>query len=88
MNMLNNKFKIAKEITCNYVLHKKNFTLEELNKEILDKGGLLRINPGITIKETLGSFVDMGILKYDLNNYQYIRLKSKILTKIFSQSSS
>ncbi|MCK9595581.1 hypothetical protein M0R19_00120 [Candidatus Pacearchaeota archaeon] len=60
-----NKFEIAKDILSSKINKKKSFTLESLSQEIIDKGGLLRIGSGLTIKQSLGELVYSGVLKYD-----------------------
>lgn len=45
---------------------RKVFSLKDLNQEILDKGGVLRISAGITIKKYLGNLISLGALDYSV----------------------
>jgi len=71
MNRTKNKFDITKKIISSYIIRKKSFTLESISKEIIDKGGLLRISPGLTVKECLEELTDNKILIYNIPKQSY-----------------
>lgn len=43
-----------------------SFFLESLSQEIIDQGGVLRIQPGVTVKCYLGELVSLGIIDYSV----------------------
>ncbi len=55
---------IALEIINQKLGDKEIFSPKSLNQEILEKGGLLRIEIGVTIIEYLGELVSVGVLDY------------------------
>jgi len=70
--IINNKIIIAKNILTNYVTRRHSFSMSELSKMIIDKGGVLRISPSMTVHKYVDYLEEKGVIKYQHKNKKYI----------------
>ena len=66
---------VAKQIIDEKISEGGIFSLNELEKEILNQGGALEVAPCITIKDYLGHFEKKGILTYNPEDKTYVVLR-------------
>lgn len=65
---------IARGTVYAFLKQKKYFTLENVHKEILRRGGILRVSMGVTISEFLDDFVIRKIIRYSNKTGKYYLL--------------
>lgn len=72
------KFEIAKEVIYAFIDEQKPFTFEEIQDAIINKGGVLRIAPGITIGEYLKNLEEREILFYNtfIDKFDYLSIEA------------
>ncbi len=59
------KFDIAKETVNEFVVNRKLFSFDEIQTKIINKGGVLRIAPSITIGDYIKNLEERRILFYN-----------------------
>lgn len=69
---------VAKQIVHEKICEAEDFSLDELEKEIIQEGGILRVSPGVTIKDYLKILDEAGAIKYNPHNNNYIVLNGKL----------
>ena len=69
---------VAKQIIHEKICEAKEFSLDELQKEIIQEGGVLRVSPGVTIKDYLNILDEAGVVKYNPHDNSYIVFNGKL----------
>ena len=69
------KFSIARNTTVEFIVNKEHFTISDLQKEIINNGGILQVSSQQTIYDYLSSYEEKGYLEYSPINKTYSRLK-------------
>lgn len=69
---------VAKQIIHEKICEAKDFSLDELEKEIVKEGGVLRVSSGVTVKDYLKILDEAGVIKYNPNNDNYIVFNGKL----------
>lgn len=69
---------IARGTVNGFIKQKKSFTLEDVHREILKRGGILRVSSGVTISDYLQEFEERGILEYVDDKYFVVDLEELI----------
>jgi len=80
-SLVRTKMNIAKQIIDEKISEGKSFSLEEIEKDIIKQGGICRISPGFTTTDYVKVFEEMGVVKlnpYD-NNYIVFNGRLEIL---------
>ena len=69
---------VAKQIIHERIIEGKDFSLDELEKEIINEGGICRVAPAVTIKDYLKILEEQGAIKYNPYTNNYIVLNGKL----------
>ena len=69
------KFSIARNTTIDFIVNKEKFTIADLQKEIINKGGIFQVSSQQTISDYLSSYEDKGYLEYSPRTQTYSKLK-------------
>jgi hypothetical protein len=70
--------KVIAEETCKEFIRKgEEFDFLKLQEEIIERGGILRIYPGYTIKNYMEDYIKAGMLEYDSLREKLIPLVNK-----------
>ena len=62
---------VALKVINSYIDAGTSFTFDQITKEIIDRGGILRVSIGITIKMYLKNLKEIGLLVYDVQDEKY-----------------
>lgn len=68
---MNRTFIIAKNVIEEYLEKKEPFTYANLQQTILDRGGILRIAPGVSIGAYLRNLEYRNIIFYNLSTQKF-----------------
>lgn len=69
---------VAKQVIDEKIKDKENFSLDEIEKEIIQQGGILRISPGFTVKDYLIILEEMGVVKYNPYDNNYLVFNGRL----------
>ncbi len=56
---------------------REEFTMEELEDEVIRRGGIFRIAPNYPLRDFINEYVADGWLKFDYSSGKYINLRLK-----------
>jgi hypothetical protein len=59
------EFKKALEVVEQKIRENKDFSFDELQNDIINKGGVLRVSPGHTVGEYISELEEEGILSFN-----------------------
>ncbi len=62
---------VALSVINSYLDSGKRFTYDQIIREILDQGGMLRVSIGVTIRMYLKNLSEIGLLDFDPNTGQF-----------------
>lgn len=65
------QFSYAKKIVESYIKKKEPFTFNQIKNKIIEKDGVLRISPGVTVSDFLSNLEERRIIYYDSFLKQY-----------------
>jgi len=73
-------YNIARNTVKKFLVEKDEFKRDELRKAILDKGGVMRIRSGYTVKDYLSDLERRGVVSYIPKERMYkVNRKIKVL---------
>lgn len=72
-------FQIAKDTVKEYILKKEPFYYKDLQEEIINRNGVLRVAPGVSIVSYLKTLERRNIIYYNqfLNKYDFVEYVTK-----------
>jgi hypothetical protein len=65
------EYSIARSVVLDYIFEKKKFKMKELEEEILNKGGLMRVGPAYPVRDYVYLYEERGIIKYNFDKKEY-----------------
>jgi len=69
---------IAKKVVDERIAKGEDFSLKEVQDEILSKGGILRVAPTVTIRDYLKNLEEKAVLKYNPSKDNYLVFNGKL----------
>lgn len=76
------EYAISMKVIEDKIREEKDFSLNEINKEIIARGGVLRVASGFTIKDYMETLEKMGVVKYNPFNNNYTLFNGKLEKKL------
>lgn len=73
-----NEHQIALKVINSHIDSGSDFTYDEITKEIINEGGILRTSIGVTIRMYLKSLREIGLLIFDSSSEKFI-VNSKVI---------
>ena len=71
-------FDIARKVIDKRINKGKEFSLNEVQDEILNRGGILRVAPAVTVQDYLKNLEEKAVLKYNPYDNNYIAFNGKL----------
>lgn len=69
-------FRIARETVMEYVENERKFEYEEIQREIISRGGVLRVAPGVSIYDYLTKLQDRNLIYFSRTSNKYGNVKA------------
>jgi hypothetical protein len=62
---------IALKVVNDFIDNENDFTFDDLQKKIIQEGGILRISPGYSVGKYIIKLEKEGIVQYNSNNEKF-----------------
>lgn len=69
---------IAKQVFEEKINKGETFSLEEIGKEAIQRGGNCRVAPGVTFKDYVKVLEEMGVIKFNFYDNNYIIFNGRL----------